>query len=170
MLMLHLIAGAGVAVLSGGTAAVLGQGLGPAAMAYAAGGAAGILGSAALAVLFGARREDEDEEAWIVAPPAAASAPRGAEIVPLGAARRRPAPPARRPDPRLAPDWMMAEEEAGGWPDRIPGDLRLRLREAMEDGAATPEAVWDALRGWLLERGVASPPASGARPRSPHRL
>lgn len=58
MLILHLIAGAGAALLAGGVAVLLGAGGGVAALAYALGGAAGIFGSAALCCLFGLRSED----------------------------------------------------------------------------------------------------------------
>lgn len=141
-----------------------------AVLAHAVGGAAGILGSAALCCLFGLRSEDGSEEDRILLP---ADAPQGRVLpfeLPPGTARRRRLPALRRADPRLAPDWQQPQEQSRGWPDAVPADLRLRLQAVLDrtgPAPVTPEAIWDALRGWLLEHGTDAPAAlaaGGARP------
>ncbi|EPX85191.1 hypothetical protein ruthe_01783 [Rubellimicrobium thermophilum DSM 16684] len=111
------------------------------------------------------RGEDGSEEDHILLP---AAAPQG-RILPQGLSpgttRRRRLPALRHADPRLAPDWQQPRDNVSGWPDAVPADLRLRLQAVLDrtgPAPVTPEAIWDALRGWLLEHGTDAPAALSA--------
>ena len=50
-------------------------------------------------------------------------------------------------DPRLRPDWVQGSSQ---WPDEVPGDLRLRLLDAVSFGSYGIDDLWDEVRSLSL--------------------